>query len=113
MCFEQVLADIEVDGRPRQVLLTIGKPGIIWALDRRTGEFLWERETSYQTVYKHIDAETGQVAINDSLIPQKLDETKFVCPPFYGGAHALHSIIPGARIRGRATKCRRTATPWI
>jgi glucose dehydrogenase len=62
--FEQVLADIEVDGHPRQVLLTIGKPGIIWALDRRTGEFLWERETSYQTVYKHIDAETGQVALN-------------------------------------------------
>jgi len=83
--FEQVLADIEVDGHPRQVLLTIGKPGIIWALDRRTGEFLWERETSYQTVYKHIDAETGQVALNESLIPQKLDETKFVCPSFYGG----------------------------
>jgi glucose dehydrogenase len=73
------LADIEVDGRPRQVLLTIGKPGIIWALDRHTGEFLWERETTHQTVYKHIDAETGQVAINDGLIPQKLDET------FYGG----------------------------
>ena len=83
--FEQVLADIEVDGHPRQVLLTIGKPGIIWALDRRTGEFLWERETTYQTVYKRIDAETGQVAINESLIPQKLDETKFVCPSFYGG----------------------------
>jgi glucose dehydrogenase len=83
--FEQVLADIEVDGHPRQVLLTIGKPGIIWALDRRTGEFLWERETSYQTVYKHIDAETGQVVLNESLIPQKLDETKFVCPSFYGG----------------------------
>ena len=73
--FEQVLADIEVDGHPRQVLLTIGKPGIIWALDRRTGEFLWERETSYQTVYKHIDAETGQVALDESLIPRKLDET--------------------------------------
>ena len=83
--FEQVLADIEVDGRPRQVLLTIGKPGIIWALDRRTGEFLWERETSHQTVYKHIDAETGQVELDESLIPQKLDETKFVCPSFYGG----------------------------
>jgi alcohol dehydrogenase (cytochrome c) len=37
--FEQVLADIAVDGHRRQVLLTIGKPGIIWALDRRTGDF--------------------------------------------------------------------------
>jgi len=83
--FEQVLADIDVDGHPRQALLTIGKPGIIWALDRRTGEFLWARETTYQTVYKHIDLETGLVAINESLVPAKLDETKFVCPSNYGG----------------------------
>jgi alcohol dehydrogenase (cytochrome c) len=94
--FEQVLADIEVDGHPRQVLLTIGKPGIIWALDRRTGEFLWERETSYQTVYKHIDAETGQVVLNESLIPQKLDETKFVCPSFYGGKRWMASAYDPA-----------------
>jgi alcohol dehydrogenase (cytochrome c) len=83
--FEQVLADIDVDGHPRQALLTIGKPGIIWALDRHTGEFLWARETTHQTVYKHVDPETGQVAINESLIPTKLDETKFVCPSYYGG----------------------------
>ena len=83
--FEQILVDIDVDNRPRQALLAIGKPGIIWALDRRTGEFLWERETTHQTVYKHIDPETGQVAINENLIPTKLDETKFVCPSFYGG----------------------------
>jgi len=68
-----------------QALLAIGKPGIIWALDRRTGEFLWARETTHQTVYKHVDPETGQVSINESLIPTKLDETKFVCPSFYGG----------------------------
>ena len=83
--FEQVLVDIEVDNRPRQALLAIGKPGIIWALDRRTGEFLWARETTHQTVYKHVDPETGQVAINESLIPKALEETKFVCPSFYGG----------------------------
>ena len=83
--FEQMLVDIEVDNRPRQVLLAIGKPGIIWAVDRRTGEFLWARETTYQTVYKNIDAETGQVTINESLIPKQLEETKFVCPSFYGG----------------------------
>jgi alcohol dehydrogenase (cytochrome c) len=83
--FEQVLADIDVDGHPRQALLTIGKPGILWALDRRTGEFLWARETTYQTVYRHIDYETGRVAINENLIPTKIDETKFVCPSDYGG----------------------------
>jgi alcohol dehydrogenase (cytochrome c) len=83
--FEQVLADIDVDGRPRPALLTLGKPGVLWALDRRTGQFLWERETAYQTIYKQIDAETGHVALNESLIPAKFDENKFVCPSDYGG----------------------------
>jgi len=83
--FEQVLADIEVGGQPRQALLTLGKPGILWALDRRTGKFLWERETTYQNVYEQIDSKTGQVALNESLIPTKLDETKSVCPSDYGG----------------------------
>jgi alcohol dehydrogenase (cytochrome c) len=83
--FEQVLADIEVDGHLHPALFTIGKPGIVWTLDRRTGEFLWARETTHQTVYKRIDAETGQVTLNENLIPTKLDETKFVCPSFYGG----------------------------
>jgi alcohol dehydrogenase (cytochrome c) len=83
--FEQVLVDLTIDNKPRQALVTIGKPGIIWALDRRTGEFLWARETTHQTIYKHVDPETGEVAINESLIPTRLDETKFVCPSFYGG----------------------------
>jgi len=83
--FEQILVDINFDNRPRQALLAIGKPGIIWALDRRTGEFLWARETTKQTVYRSFDPETGQTALNESLIPQKLEETKFVCPSFYGG----------------------------
>jgi hypothetical protein len=30
--FEQVLADIDVDGHPQQALLTLGKPGILWAI---------------------------------------------------------------------------------
>src|SRR5262249_11088510 len=72
-------------GRPRQALLAIGKPGIIWALDRRTGEFLWARETTHQTVFKSIDPETGKVAINESLIPKQLEQNHVVCPSFYGG----------------------------
>jgi alcohol dehydrogenase (cytochrome c) len=82
--FEQVLVDIDVDHQPRQALLAIGKPGILWALDRRTGEFLWARETAYQNIYKSIDPETGKVTVNRSLTPTKLDEVQFVCPSNYG-----------------------------
>ena len=83
--FEQILVDINVGNRPRQALLAIGKPGIIWALDRRTGEFLWARETTHQTVFKSIDPETGKVTINESLIPTQLEQNHVVCPSFYGG----------------------------
>jgi alcohol dehydrogenase (cytochrome c) len=83
--FEQVLADVDVDGRAQQALLTLGKPGILWAIDRRTGKLLWERETTYQNIYKHIDARTGDISLDKSLFPTRLDETKFVCPSDYGG----------------------------
>jgi alcohol dehydrogenase (cytochrome c) len=83
--FEQVLMDLDVGGRKRPALVAIGKPGIIWALDRTTGEVLWTRETTRQNVFKTIDAESGKVTLNESLIPKRLDERYFVCPSFYGG----------------------------
>jgi alcohol dehydrogenase (cytochrome c) len=82
--FEQILVDIDVHNQPRQALIAIGKPGILWALDRRTGEFLWARETAYQNLYKSIDPETGAATIERSLAPTKLDEVHFVCPSNYG-----------------------------
>jgi PQQ-dependent dehydrogenase (methanol/ethanol family) len=83
--FEPVLVDIDEGGRRRKALVAIGKPGIIWALDRRTGEVLWTHETNYQNVIKSIDSETGEVTLNEDLIPKRLDEKYFVCPSFYGG----------------------------
>ena len=47
--FEQVLVDLGVGGRKRPALVALGKPGIIWALDRTTGEVLWTRETTHQS----------------------------------------------------------------
>ena len=47
--FEQILVDINVGNRPRQALLAIGKPGIIWALDcaaRSMSASLRKRPTS-------------------------------------------------------------------
>jgi glucose dehydrogenase len=73
------------DHRQGYTFTTLGKPGVLWAIDRRTGKFLWERETTYQNVYKHIDARTGDISLDKSLFPTTLDETKFVCPSDYGG----------------------------
>ena len=53
--FERVLVD--VDGRP--LVFTIGKPGILWKLDRRTGQFLGYKETVFQNIFSSIDPKTG------------------------------------------------------
>src|SRR5262249_28670177 len=101
--FEQILVDINVGNRPRQALLAIGKPGIIWALDRRTGEFLWARETTRQTVFKSIEPETGKVTINESLIPTQLEQNHVVCRWFTAANYGWRQRTPG---RQRLCSCR-------
>ena len=49
--FEKVL--IDVGGR--KTLFTIGKHGILWKLDRETGEFLGHTETVFQNIFTSID----------------------------------------------------------
>jgi PQQ-dependent dehydrogenase (methanol/ethanol family) len=82
--FERVLVDGVVGGKARKILLTVGKTGIVWALDRKTGEYLWSRSTIHQNVVSKIDAK-GQVTLNEELKPKKLDVDYFVCPALYGG----------------------------
>ncbi len=78
--FEQVLADIE--GRPS--LLTIGKHGVLWKLDRRDGTFLGLREMVNQNILS-IDTETGSVTYRDDIANAGFGEWVSVCPSTAGG----------------------------
>ena len=63
-----------------------GKTGIVWTLDRATGEFLWARETVRQNVIRAIDPKTGKVAVNEDVIPDSPNAPYgFVCPSNKGG----------------------------
>ena len=44
-----------------------GKTGVVYTLDRQTGEFLWARPTVYQNVISKIDGATGEVTVNDEV----------------------------------------------
>ena len=83
--FERILVDADVNGGRRKMLLTVGKTGIVWALDRQSGGFLWATETVPQNVIARIDPETGAVTVNEAVKPQALDRDYFVCPSLYGG----------------------------
>ncbi len=49
--FERILADID----DKKLLLTIGKDGILWKLDREKGNFIDLKETINQNIYKKVE----------------------------------------------------------
>ncbi len=76
--FEPLLIDI--DGR--RSLFKMGKLGILWQLDRATGEFIAGADIGYQTIVD-LDPVAGSVRYRDGMIPrigQELD----MCPSTSG-----------------------------
>ena len=84
--YEQVL----VDTGSERALFEIGKHGILWKLDRETGDFLGYRELVYQNVFESIDPDTGRPTYNPEVLPA-IGEPVFSCPSTAGG-HDWHAI---------------------
>ena len=73
-------------GEQRKVITGVpGKTGIVYTLDRETGEFLWARPTVRQNVVANIDGATGKVTVNPETTFSAAGETHFVCPTASGG----------------------------
>jgi len=79
--FERVL----IDHDQQKTLMTIGKAGILWKLDRADGRFLDYKETVLQNVFSHIDPKTGVPTYRDSLLNAKTNEWVQSCPSLEGG----------------------------
>ena len=73
-------------GERRKVVTGIpGKTGIVYTLDRQTGEFLWARPTVQQNVVSKIDGATGKVTVNPETVFDKAGDQRYVCPTANGG----------------------------
>jgi alcohol dehydrogenase (cytochrome c) len=73
-------------GERRKVITGVpGKTGLVYTLDRQTGEFLWARPTVLQTVISRIDGATGAVEVNPDTLFTAAGQTVFVCPTTNGG----------------------------
>jgi len=73
-------------GERRKVITGIpGKTGLVYTLDRQTGEFLWARPTVYQNVVANIDGATGKVTVNPATIMEGVGKTVTACPSSGGG----------------------------
>ena len=73
-------------GEVRKVMTGIpGKTGIVYTLDRATGEFLWAMPTTAQNVVSAIDGVTGAVTENAELVFEREGQDMLICPSFVTG----------------------------
>jgi alcohol dehydrogenase (cytochrome c) len=79
--YERVL----LDSGGQNLLFTIGKDGLLWKLDRKSGKFLDYKETVFQNVFDSIDKKTGEVHYRNEIVEQRPEEWVQSCPSTEGG----------------------------
>src|SRR5690606_23815157 len=73
-------------GERRKVITGIpGKTGLVYTLNRETGEFMWARETNEQNVIQDINIESGAATVNPETIFTAANQEKLICPSTSGG----------------------------
>jgi alcohol dehydrogenase (cytochrome c) len=73
-------------GEERKVITGIpGKTGLVYTLDRETGEFLWARETVQQNVIASINTESGAATVDPSKMFTRVGQELLICPAATGG----------------------------
>ncbi len=79
--YERVLVDVGGE----KALFTIGKPGVLWKLNRETGAYIDHRETVLQNVFDRFDPETGQPRYRADIVEAKVGDWVQSCPSTEGG----------------------------
>jgi alcohol dehydrogenase (cytochrome c) len=93
--YERVLVDVG----DRKLAFTIGKAGILWKLDRKTGEFMDAKETVFQNVFTWLDRKKGLLAYRPDIIASKTQQWIPSCPSTEGGHNwQAMSYDPGSKV---------------
>ena len=89
-----ILADLEIDGKPRKVIMQAPKNGFFYVLDRTDGELLSAKAYSDMTWASGVDLKTGRPIETPNA---RLFDGKNVSLPSNAGAHNWHpmSFNPG------------------
>ena len=90
--FERVL----VDSGAEKWVFSVGKDGVLWKHDRKTGEYLGHKETVFQNVWASFDRETGRPRYRADILENKVGEWIDACPSTAGGKnwHAMSFHAP-------------------
>jgi alcohol dehydrogenase (cytochrome c)/quinohemoprotein ethanol dehydrogenase len=86
-----ILAELEIDGRERKVIMQAPKNGFFYVLDRETGELLSAEKIMPTNWASHIDIETGRpVEMPDARYDETGEAIKITPGP--DGAHSWHPM---------------------
>lgn len=116
---DSALERVLIDFGGQQLLYTIGKDGILWKLDRRTGRYLDLAPTVYQDVYDRIDRKAGHVHYRADIIAARIGDSIASCPGDFGGHDwqaSAYSPETGALIIPLQQACQQmtgTAVPLV
>lgn len=78
-----ILADLEIDGKNRKVIMQAPKNGYFWVLDRETGEFISAEPYVEVTWSDGVDPKTGRP--KESNTAEYSDKIALVKPTAFGG----------------------------
>ena len=94
--FERVL----VDGGQARWVFSVGKDGVLWKNDRKTGQYLAHLETVFQNVWEHFDPKTGRPRYRQDIIDSKVGDWLDACPSTAGGKnwHAMSFHQPSRQL---------------
>jgi alcohol dehydrogenase (cytochrome c) len=81
---DEVYERVLINHGEQKTLMTIGKAGILWKLDRVTGKFIAAKETVFQNIWTGID-KNGRPAYRKDIVDQKVDQWLSSCPGPEGG----------------------------
>jgi quinohemoprotein ethanol dehydrogenase len=84
-----ILADLEIDGKPRKVLMQAPKNGFFYVLDRITGELLSADAYVYVNWAKSVDLITGRPIENEF---SRYEQVNAMVAPNYEGGHNWHPM---------------------
>jgi quinohemoprotein ethanol dehydrogenase len=79
-----VLADLQINGRTRKVIMQANKNAFFYVIDRLTGEFISAQPFSYVTWAKGVDQKTGRPIVNEEAF---YGTDAILISPGGGGAH--------------------------
>jgi alcohol dehydrogenase (cytochrome c) len=82
---DEVYEKILVDNGSQKLLLTAGKKGILWKLDRTNGKFLDYIPMVFQNVFTSIDRKTGRGTYRADILHPEPGGARPSCPAQSGG----------------------------